>query len=475
MQDHEAKLKFLKHVVEHGLHHMSLGGFLSNALGTDNNFQAYNPEANQTKAETAYNSQQGTMGLQHAFANEAGAQWGFNNQRNVFAQQQALANQLQDQSNGVGPNPALNQLNQTTAQNVANQGALQAGQRGAAANVGLIARQAGQMGMGAQQQAAGQAATLQAQQQIAARAALANQQAQMQNVSANQIAAHGQALTGLTQANQNEQQILQGIIGSANGINAGVAAGNQQSNAGLIGGLVSGAAAAAGAMAHGGMINKYAAGGMTDMSRRHAQYMSDDNEAHLVVPMTRNESNKRYTDWADKTGNVYYDNEGNRSYADGGLIAPALDRPGQGPQSYVGQFLSPGAVSQQSPMPQRQNVDYGFNFPSGNKQSSGRLDEGLFSGTGDLYRGGAGEQMAGPDASMMNSGIMNASKGGAVPAQKGQEAVKEGDSYANDKIPALLSQGELVIDRETMSDKGPMGQMARALAAHIQKRNGKRS
>lgn len=58
-------------------------------------------------------------------------------------------------------------------------------------------------------------------------------------------------------------------------------------------------------------------------------------------------------------------------------------------------------------------------------------------------------------------------KGGAVKAAPGQEAKVSGDSYANDKVPALLSQGEGVIDRETMSDPGPMGQMARALMAHI--------
>ncbi len=44
--------------------------------------------------------------------------------------QQNLLSQLGDQSQGLGPNPAMAQLNQSTGQNVANQAALMAGQRG---------------------------------------------------------------------------------------------------------------------------------------------------------------------------------------------------------------------------------------------------------------------------------------------------------------------------------------------------------
>lgn len=57
--------------------------------------------------------------------------------------------------------------------------------------------------------------------------------------------------------------------------------------------------------------------------------------------------------------------------------------------------------------------------------------------------------------------------GGAVP---GQAAVK-GDSYKNDTVNAKLSPGELVVDRDTMGDKGPAGQAARFLAAVIQAKN----
>jgi len=85
---------------------------------------------------------------------------------NGVQNQQAVLQNLQQVAAGRGPNPALAQLAQTTGQNIAAQQALQAGQRGAAGNVGLIARQAGQQGANIQQQAVGQGATLAAQQEL---------------------------------------------------------------------------------------------------------------------------------------------------------------------------------------------------------------------------------------------------------------------------------------------------------------------
>jgi len=66
-------------------------------------------------------------------------------------------------------------------------------------------------------------------------------------------------------------------------------------------------------------------------------------------------------------------------------------------------------------------------------------------------------------------------KGGPVQAQgKDEKAKVKGDSYDNDKIPAMLSQGELVIDRDTMNDPGRAGQMARALKQHLAAKKGKK-
>jgi hypothetical protein len=85
---------------------------------------------------------------------------------NGVGNQSAAISGLQNVANGTGPNPAQAELAQATSQNVANQGALMAGQRGAASNVGLIARQAAQQGAATQQNSAGQAATLQSNQQL---------------------------------------------------------------------------------------------------------------------------------------------------------------------------------------------------------------------------------------------------------------------------------------------------------------------
>ena len=69
-----------------------------------------------------------------------------------------------------------------------------------------------------------------------------------------------------------------------------------------------------------------------------------------------------------------------------------------------------------------------------------------------------------------------ANKGGAVeaetPSEKAVEPTK--NNYANDKIPAMLSEYEVVMDHETLNDPGPIGQMARAVAAHIEERNKRR-
>jgi hypothetical protein len=67
--------------------------------------------------------------------------------------------------------------------------------------------------------------------------------------------------------------------------------------------------------------------------------------------------------------------------------------------------------------------------------------------------------------------------GGKIP---GKPKVNR-DSLKNDVVPAdiqgggkaMLSPGEVVIDLNTLHDKGPIGQMARALAKHLEAKNGK--
>jgi hypothetical protein len=64
-----------------------------------------------------------------------------------------------------------------------------------------------------------------------------------------------------------------------------------------------------------------------------------------------------------------------------------------------------------------------------------------------------------------------AAKGGHVAAKKpSQKAVKSGNSYANDKIPALLSEGEVVIPRDVMQSANPIRGAADFVAKTLSKR-----
>ena len=185
----------------------------------------------------------------------------------AIANQQMLAQQLVGQTQGLGPSVAQASLAQATGQNAAQIGALLGSQRGAGANVGLIGRQAGQLGSQAMQQAAGQAATLRAQEQLAAQQALANlagtQLGQVQTGLSQQIggASSLEELKQKTEAQkaQNQGNILGQVLGAAgtvlNPLGAVVGGGLAKAATGLF----SGARGPAGAdprdyKAEGGMI-----------------------------------------------------------------------------------------------------------------------------------------------------------------------------------------------------------------------------
>jgi hypothetical protein len=160
--------------------------------------------------------------------------------QNIQRQQQDLANALLAQSRGEGPNPAQAALAQATGQNVAQQAALMAGQRGASANPALLARQAAMQGAQTQQNAVGQAATMQAQQQLAAQQALQNQQATMgqQNLSLFGTAAGAQN----AQNEANVSNYAQANRGNADVSNQNAKQGSDMLGkiAGTVGGAVAG-------------------------------------------------------------------------------------------------------------------------------------------------------------------------------------------------------------------------------------------
>lgn len=105
-------------------------------------------------------------------------------------------------SNGQGPNPAAAMLQEATAQNVNNQAALAAGQRGASSNVGLLERQAAQVGASTEQAAVGQAASTESAQQLNAATGVGNIAAQQEQAAIGAGSAAGNIALG------NQGQVL---------------------------------------------------------------------------------------------------------------------------------------------------------------------------------------------------------------------------------------------------------------------------
>lgn len=374
------------------------GGSSGSGYGNPERANIVNPTS-PDQISNAYTGVQGSLQGQNALLAALQGQNGLSNQNQVYGQLQGIAN-------GTGPNPAQAMLNQATGQNVANQAALMAGQRGAGSNVGLIGREAAQQGANTQQQAAGQAATLQANQSLNAigqAGNLANTQA------ANQI---GQTNAN-TSAQQAEQQNLLNTQlgvnnanvasqGNINNANSSMANTTMQGQQGLLGGLLNAAGVGVG-KAQGGEIVKYADGG----------------------------------------------------------DASAF----QGPQSKFGQFLS----GVQSGGPQSPAMSPG----GGSNEGSRELSKGVTSASKGIAKAA---DTAG-SASMARGGdAKNMTAGGKVNASGSkQKAVARGNSYSNDKIPALLSEHEIVLPREVTMSKDPVGESAKFVAAVIAKRRmGKR-
>lgn len=167
-----------------------------------------------------------------------------------------------------------------------------AGQRGASANTGLIARQAAMQGANTQQQAAGQGAALQANQSLNAMSAAGNL--------ANQQAAQEQSAVGAnTQAQQQEQQnLLNSIAGvnsanvqnqaSVNSANAGINQGQNQMIGNVIGGIAQGTGAALAKHAEGGMINQYAEGGQAPQPSNYLHSYFNDMPLMTAQPQMAN-------------------------------------------------------------------------------------------------------------------------------------------------------------------------------------------
>jgi hypothetical protein len=253
-------------------------GFLADAIIGNNTIQGTIPYQGQaqlgSEAQNAYNTQQGITGQQQSFLdaltqNAQGATQGLN----------TLSGNLQQQAAGGGPNPALNQLNQATGQNVANTAAQIAGSKGI--NPGLAGRLAAQQGAQIQQQAAGQAGTLGAQQQLAAQNALGNlYNSQIRQTQNQQNLVGGQ--------NLQQQGLLQNALSGQNSQNLAAQKANVSSRNQVLGSIFNALTpfsnAGAGMIGVGG--DSSAEGGIADMSDSGvsslASAFAEGGEAHMA-------------------------------------------------------------------------------------------------------------------------------------------------------------------------------------------------
>ncbi len=446
---------------------------------------------------------QGDLTGQLAGANGVGAQVGaMQGLQNVAGQQQMTADMLQGIANGTGPNPAQAMLNQQTGANVAQQAALMAGQRGAGANVGLMARQAAQQGAGIQQQAVGQGATMQANQSLGAigqmgaqQQAMAGTQGQIAGIGAGLTAAQqaaiaaqygqGATATGMQQAGiesqfghgttqigqqqqalganagiagqqvgqqigatnavsaaqQGEQGQLLGAIGSANTANVAQQGNVNTANAGIAGAKIAGQNDMAGGLLQGAGVGGKLVGSVLGGPKAGAQ-------------------------------------GGYVEMAEGGVAAPPYPIPNGGgplvaPPPMPGPVAPPPGAA--SSFGQYLNGMGDTGSYLANQKPEEKSDEAAASftpikGKSALFNGAAS---VGQRAMGATGGL--AKGGGAVNAKTSeQKATKSGNSYDNDKIPAMLSEGEIVVPRSVLQSGDPVRGAADFVAKVMAKR-GKKS
>ncbi len=370
-----------------------VGGGLASMMGY-NQFQAHAPPIHQ---QNFVNSIEQSRRLQG----------------DITGQQLGDVNAYQQMANGQGPNVAQSQLNQNTANNVLQQGALMASQRGANSNPMLMARQAAMQGAGAQQQSVGQAATLQAQQQLAAQQAHAST---LQNMYQNQLGAEGIEQGG--QAAQNTA-ITQGSLGAMN-INANTSGQNAQRSGNIMGSIMNGAGSMMGG-AGGGEVpgggNNYSAPSASLPSLQSYSKADSDSES---------QSSSGGSSGGEKKGGGgiggIFSSLGSM-LADGGQIpdhmsnysAPAVEEPG----------LKPYTAFDTDDDPSKKQ--------GGGGGGSGGMMK-MIPMLAALAKGGDVHTL---------SHYLSMLAGGGVPGK----AEVNGNSLQNDKVPAMLSPGEIVLPR----------------------------
>lgn len=334
---------------------------------------------------------------------------GYTQTQGILGQQDALAQQLQAETLGAGPNPAQNALNQNTGENIEQAAALAAGTRGAGTNAGLIASNAAGQGAKVQQQAVGQAATLQAQQQLAAQAQLQAQQQSEAGVIQNEQGIQGNLYGASANANNAQNNTGVANYAQAQGVNAQTAQANANAANKTTSGLLQGVGSLAALFAEGGTVPP------------HMKKMAEIYHPHL---------------------------------AGGGEVNFGVSSPGNVP-------ISTPVVEQDNKVDPKADASavssIGGKFQKKGASSSGSSSPALLD---------AGDTKAAPTTLYAAQGGKALKAGGQVP---GTPKVNR-DAYSNDTVSAKLTPGEVVIDLDTLKDKGKLGQMARFIAANIERK-----
>ncbi len=125
-------------------------------------------------------------------------------------------------------------------------------------------------------------------------------------------------------------------------------------------------------------------------------------------------------------------------------------QPAPGPQSVVGKFMSGSDSAGSGAMAIQQGMT--------------KFGEGM----GTMMKA----KPASPGMAMGGMASDYRSGGSVVAKNPSQKAVKPGNSYANDKIKAVLSEGEVVIPRAVMQSRDPVRATADFVAKVIAKRRG---
>lgn len=450
-----------------------LFGGINSFLGTNNQYQAtaapIQQGTNAAQLNQAYTGAQGA--LQNATGLQGSLAPGVNQ---GAASQNFLTNQLMNQAQGIGPNPAQAALNQNTGRNIAQQAALQAGQRGAGANPGLAALNAANVGANLQQQAVGQEAVLGAGQQLAAQQALTG-------LAGQQVGQGTNATQLQNQVQQNEQNILQGANTAANNAavssqqninttNAQIAAGNAQAAGNTAGGIGS----ALGSI--GGFLLGFAEGGKVPAHLAHLHETAKIYHPHMMAGGGKVDNVPGY----EQGGMAWQNSVPVSSQISGGAAfnAPSQDSSflgglGKGISDHIANSEPDEEEEKEEP------AKLGTTGPVEayhNDVPAATLGNPLAETIGSSPSLATAPSLGAMMNPMMGPNAVYIAKGGQVGGKLKEGGKVPGkpkighDSYSNDTVSAKLSPGEVVIDLNTLKDKGKLGKMARFVAQNIERK-----